>query len=215
MYNTGSDVLGVLIARAARQPFDVFLRERIFEPLGMADTAFSVAPEAIDRLVTAYARDPATGALGVYDEAAGGEWTRPPAFPAGAAGLVSTVDDFAAFARMLLAEGVVGTSRLLARPTVALMTTDQLTNEQKAASQFVPGFFDDLGWGFGLAVRTRRTDLAAPGQYGWDGGLGTSWRNDPVEGLLGIVFTQTAFDSPVAPTIIQDFWTSAYQAIAD
>jgi CubicO group peptidase (beta-lactamase class C family) len=215
MYNTGSDVLGVLIARAAGQPFEAFLRERIFQPLGMNSTGFSVPPEAIDSFVTAYARDPARSTLVVYDEAAGGEWTRPPAFPAGAAGLVSTVDDFAAFAGMLLADGVAGTSRLLARPTVALMTTDQLTSDQKAASQFVPGFFDDNGWGFGVSVRTRRTDLAAPGQYGWDGGLGTSWRNDPAEDLLGIILTQTAFDSPVPPPIIQDFWTSAYQAVAD
>ena len=95
------------------------------------------------------------------------------------------------------------------------MTTDQLTNEQKSASTFVPGFFDGNGWGFGVSVRTRRTDLAAPGQYGWDGGLGTSWRNDPVEGLVGIIFTQTAFESPVPPLIIQDFWTSVYQAIDD
>jgi CubicO group peptidase (beta-lactamase class C family) len=215
MYNTGSDVLGVLVARAAGRPLDVFVRERIFEPLGMRDTAFSVPADGADRLVTAYQRDPATGALSIYDEAVGGEWASAPAFPAGAAGLVSTVDDYFAFARMLLDRGVAGTSRLLARPTVEAMTEDQLTPDQKAASQFVPGFFGHTSWGFGVAVVTRRLDLATPGQYGWDGGLGTSWRNDPREGLIGIVFTQTAFDSPVPPAVVRDFWTLAAQSVDD
>jgi CubicO group peptidase (beta-lactamase class C family) len=90
MYNTGSDVLGVLIARASGQPFQTFLRERIFDPLGMADTGFFIPAPAIDRLADSYAADPDTEALRLYDEAASGQWSRPPAFPSGAGGLVST-----------------------------------------------------------------------------------------------------------------------------
>ncbi len=94
LYNTGSDVLGVLIARAAGQPLETFLRERIFEPLGMQDTGFSVPAENINRLATSYWTNAETGALELYDEAAGGQWSRPPAFPSGAGGLVATIDDY-------------------------------------------------------------------------------------------------------------------------
>src|SRR5207253_9717525 len=92
LYDTGAEILGVLIARAAGQPFETFLRERIFEPLGMKDTGFSVPPASLNRLATGYSTDPQSGALRVYDEAEGGQWSRPPAFPSGAGGLVSTRD---------------------------------------------------------------------------------------------------------------------------
>ena len=115
MYNTGSDVLGVLIARASGQPFETFLRERIFEPLGMNDTGFSVPAAKLDRLATSYWTNSETGALEVYDKAEGGQWSRPPAFPSGGGGLVSTVDDYLAFARMLLNNGKHDGERILSR----------------------------------------------------------------------------------------------------
>src|SRR5436305_3452721 len=90
MYNTGSDVLGVLIARASGQPLETFLRERLFEPLGMKHTGFSVQASRLDRLATSYWTDHASGKLVVYDEARGGQWSHPPAFPSGAGGLVAT-----------------------------------------------------------------------------------------------------------------------------
>jgi len=90
LYELGIDVLGVLIARAAGQSLETFLRERIFEPLGMKDTGFSVPAEKIDRLAASYEVDRETGALTLYDEAEGGEWSRPPAFPSASGGLVST-----------------------------------------------------------------------------------------------------------------------------
>ena len=86
MYHTGSDVLGVLIARASGQPFETFLHERIFEPLGMKDTAFSAPPLKLDRLATAYWTDFKTGALQLYDAAEGGHWSGPPDFRRGVAG---------------------------------------------------------------------------------------------------------------------------------
>jgi CubicO group peptidase (beta-lactamase class C family) len=182
MYNTGSDVLGVLIARVSGQPFETFLRERLFEPLGMKDTGFSVPAASLDRLATSYWTDPQSGKLTVYDEARDGQWSHPPAFPSGAAGLVSTIDDYLAFGQMMLSQGKLGNDRILSRLSVELMTTDQLTPEQKAVSGLVPGFFDSYGWGFGVSVITRRDDIAAvPGRYGWDGGLGTSWYSDPRE----------------------------------
>jgi CubicO group peptidase (beta-lactamase class C family) len=215
MYNTGSDVLGVLIERAAGVPFPTFLRERILEPLGMVDTGFSVPPAAIDRLATSYATDPQTGTPVVYDPPADGLWSRPPAFPAGSGGLVSTVDDYLAFSRMLLDGGRYRGERILSRPSVELMTSDQLTAQQKAATQWVPGAFDAHGWGFGVSVRTGRSGLGSVGQYGWDGGMGTSWASDPREGLIGILLTQSMWTSPSPPDVCLDFWTSAYQALDD
>jgi CubicO group peptidase (beta-lactamase class C family) len=216
MYNTGSDVLGVLIARASGQPFETFLRERIFEPLGMVDTDFSVPPAKIGRLATAYATDFATGELTVYDDAENGQWSRPPAFPSGAGGLVSTVDDYAAFAHMLLNKGRHGGGRLLSRPSVETMTTDQLTAEQKAVSGLVEGFFDCHGWGFGVSVVTKRENVYdSIGRFGWDGGLGTSGYSDPSEEMVTVLLTQRAWTSPVPPNVCVDFWTSAYQAIDD
>jgi CubicO group peptidase (beta-lactamase class C family) len=217
MYHTGSEVLGVLIARASGQPFETFLRARLFEPLGMKDTGFSVPAAKLDRLATSYSSNPETGLLELYDAAEGGQWSRPPAFPSGGGGLVSTVDDYLAFAQMMLDEGKHGSERILSRLSVEAMTTDQLTPAQKAASDdLAAGFFESHGWGFGMAVATRRVDGATvPGQYGWDGGLGTSWRSDPREEMVGILMTQRAWESPTPPPVTVDFWTSAYQAIDD
>jgi CubicO group peptidase (beta-lactamase class C family) len=216
MYNTGSDVLGVLIARAAGQAFETFLRERIFEPLGMVDTGFSVPPAKIGRLATSYSTDLSTGELSLHDDAETGQWSRPPAFPSGSGGLVSTVDDYAAFAHMLLNNGRHGHDRVLSRPSVETMTTDQLTPAQKAVSGLVDGFFDNHGWGFGMSVVTRRESVFdSIGRFGWDGGLGTSGYSDPKEEMVTILMTQRAWTSPVPPNVCVDFWTSAYQAIDD
>ena len=105
LYHTAADVLGVLIARASGRSFEAFLRERIFEPLGMNDTGFSVPVEKLARLASAYARNPATGALEIFDGARDSRFARPPLFPSGGGGLVSTADDYLAFCRMLLDRG--------------------------------------------------------------------------------------------------------------
>jgi len=216
MYDVGLDVLGVLIARASGQPLDTFLRERIFTPLGMKDTGFSVPAAKLDRLATSYWTNFETGVFEMFDEPASGQWSRPPAFPAAASGLVSTIDDYLAFGQMMLNKGTHGSERILSRPSVETMTTDQLTGEQKVASGLVGGYFDSHGWGFGLAVVTRRDDVAAtPGRFGWDGGLGTSWYSDPREEMVGILLTQRAWTSPKPPSVCLDFWTCVYQAIGD
>jgi len=216
MYNTGSDVLGVLISRASGQSLETFLRERLFEPLGMKDTGFSVPAVKIGRFATSYRTDQATGALVPYDQAEGGQWSRPPAFPSGAGGLVSTIDDYLAFGQMMLDKGRHGGEQILSRPSVETMTTDQLTPAQKAVSGLVPGYFDSHGWGFGLSVITRRDDVPGSiGKFGWDGGMGTSWYSDPREDMVTILMTQRLWDSPKPPRVCLDFWTTAYQAIDD
>lgn len=215
LYTTGADVLGVLISRAAGRPLGDFLTERIFGPLGMHDTGFSVPARDLGRLATARGLDFATGEPMIYDEAAGGQWSRPPAFPSAAAGLVSTMNDYFAFAEMLRRQGRYNGGRILSRPSVALMTSDRLTAAQKAAGALGPGFFDSNGWGFGMSVVTRRTGAKSVGTYGWDGGLGTVWHNDPAEDMTMILLTQQIWTSPVAPPVCEDFWTLAYQSIDD
>ena len=213
LYHTGAEVLGVLVARAAGQPFEAFLRERIFDPLGMSDTGFWVPADRRPRLGACYWTDPASGERSLYDPP-DGQWTGPPAFPSGGGGLVSTVDDYAAFAEMLLAGGTYRGERILSRPTIEAMTTNQLTSEQLAASGPDPD--GTLGWGLGLAVQLRRTGPArSVGSYGWDGGLGSTWANDPAEGFAGVLLTNEAWSSPVPPPVVTDFWTCAYAAVAD
>lgn len=204
MYEMGFAVLGVLVARAAGQPLETVLRERIFDPLGMEDTGFHVPDAKRERLATCYATGPAGGELAIFDAVEDSQWWRPPAFPDATGGLVSTVDDYLAFARMLLAHGRHGDERILSRSAVEAMTTDQLTREQKTASDAVPIFLDDRGWGFGLSV-------IRPGRYGWEGGLGTSWSSDRGQDTIAILMSQR-LASPESPRLDLDFQAAAYWA---
>ncbi len=210
LYNTSCEVLSVLIARASRRPLAAFLHERIFEPLGMRDTGFHVPADKLSRLATSYAVTP-SGALDIYDEVDGG-WAKPPAFPSGAAGLVSTIDDFATFARMLLGGGKHDGARVLSEHAVADMTRDQLLPDQKREGSLAPGFFAVRGWGYGVAVATARDAYGAqPDTYGWDGGLGTSWRNDPRAGTITILLTQASAYPDMWP-VYREFWTATHDS---
>lgn len=215
MYDTSFDVLGVLIERVAGKPLEAFMHERIFGPLGMKDTAFRVPATKLDRLASCYVRNAETRALEFFDDPKSSAWTRPPGLSSGAGGLVSTVDDCLAFGRMLLDYGKHGRERILSRPAVELMTTDHITAEQKAVSPFVPGFWDNTGWGFGVGIVTRRDELASSiGSYGWSGGYGTMLHIDPSEDLVGVFLSQRLFDAS-GPRSYTDFSTLAYQALDD
>jgi CubicO group peptidase (beta-lactamase class C family) len=216
LYHMSAEILGVLIARVSGTSLGAFLRERIFEPLGMADTGFQVPKAKLDRLPACYGTDMVTGKFVVLQEAGGGYAARPPVFESGAGGLVSTADDLLAFGRMMLAGGAPGGERVLSRPTIELMTMDHLTPEQKARSPFFEHFWETRGWGLGLGVITARSDLAdVPGRFGWDGAFGTSWYVDPKEELIGVLMTQRRPDRLALPPVVLDFWTSAYQLIDD
>jgi CubicO group peptidase (beta-lactamase class C family) len=210
LYNTGSYVLGVLIARVTGQSLESFFRERIFEPLGMRDTSFSVPPDKLDRLPDCYWGESDDGSLKVFDPASGSSFSRPPAFADGGAGLVSTIDDYFAFSQMLLNNGKHGNQRILSRPAVLAMTTNQLTPEQIATGGMLLG--ENRGWGFGVSVILRRDGIASsPGRYGWDGGLGTTWYNDPTEDLIGIMLCQRVGFFQ----LFDDFYASTYQTLDD
>jgi CubicO group peptidase (beta-lactamase class C family) len=189
-YNTGTLVLGVLVARAAGQPLEAVMRERVLEPLGMRDTGFSMPADQTDRLPGQYMTDQATGRLEPVTLTGPELWTVPPVFPSGSAGLLSTADDFLAFARLLLNRGVHGDRRLLSERSVELLTTNHLTPEQSAGGGIL---LSGHGWGYGMSVATHPDEVSpVPGRYGWSGGYGTTWFNDPSRGLAAIALTQVS-----------------------
>jgi CubicO group peptidase (beta-lactamase class C family) len=209
-YNTGMQVLGVLIERASGRSLEQFLRQRLFDPLAMADTSFSVPAEKQPRLTTAYYPDAATGSLTLLDPPSGGWWNEPPRAPNLAGMLVSTLDDFWTFVSMLLAGGLHGRDRVLTEQSVAAMTRDHLTDAQQEQARLFLGLG---GWGLGMVTsRSLTGDAPVPWGFGWDGGTGTTWRSDPVRGLTGILLTQRAMTSPEPPHHFAEFWDAAYTA---
>lgn len=197
LYGTGASVLGVMIVRAAGKPFGEVLQTRLFEPLGMRDTAFSTSET--ERLATAYVAKP--DGLKVWDEP-DGLWSRPPAFGDGAGGLVSTADDLLAFARMLLRGG----SPVVSSASVRAMCSDQLTDAQRAWGGLGPGFFAHKSWGFCQAVYDA-------GAFGWNGGFGTSWLVDPAHELTVVVLTQRLFEAAELPPAHREIQAAAYAAV--
>jgi CubicO group peptidase (beta-lactamase class C family) len=188
-YNASALVLGVLVARAAGQPLGDVLRDRILEPLGMRDTGFELTPERAAQLPAYYMTDEATKTMTEQPASRSEIWTMPPRFPSGAGGLLSTVDDLLTFGRFLLDGGVHGGTRLLSQASVELMTTNRLTPEQVGTAGAILG---GAGWGLGMAVTVEADEMSGPGRYGWSGGFGTTWFNDPAEGLIGIAMTQVS-----------------------
>lgn len=195
LYHTSFDVLGVLIARVADQELDQFLEDRLFEPLGMADTSFAVPARKCRRCAAIYAAEPGTGRLVRRPDILDGH-------ASGSTGLRTTLVDYAAFGRMMLNGGRHGTLRLLDEATVLEMASDQITAEQKARSPFFPGFWDSHGWGLGVAVATSG---AAQGRFGWDGGFGTSWAAHPAQSGQAILLLQRLFDETTTG-LLQSFW---------
>jgi CubicO group peptidase (beta-lactamase class C family) len=206
LYDTCSALQGVLIARASGQSLPDFLAERVFGPLGMADTGFTVPASKVDRFTSYYSTGP-TGGLELAD-GPDGQWRAPPAFPLGSGGLVATADDWLAFGRMLLAGGTTPHGqRLLSADSVRLMTTDNTTAAQREIGRL---FLEGQGWGFGGSVDIETIDpWNVPGRYGWVGGTGTSAHITPSAGVVAILLTQVAADSPEAPEWMRDFWRYA------
>lgn len=208
LYTVGSNVLGVLAARAAGQPLDVLIQERILSPLGMVDTGFWIPPEKVGRTVTGYF--PQDGKLELFDTP-DGRYVKPPAFPAGDSGLVSTADDYGRFARFLFTGRAPDGRQLLSPASLKLMQTNALTPAQMADGREILG--PGWGWGHGAGVLVDANPYGiAKGAYGWNGGFGTSWFNDPAKGLTAILLTQRVFDGPDPPRLHKDFWRAAYAA---
>ncbi len=209
LYDTCSTLQGILVARVAGQSLPDFLAGRIFEPLGMTDTAFEVPAAKRDRFTSYYQTGPG-GQLELAD-GPDGQWSTQPAFPLGNGGLAGTAGDWLAFGRMLLAGGTAaGGKRLLTAGSVRLMTTDHTTQRQRELGQL---FLEGQGWGFGGSVDVAPIDpWNVPGRYGWVGGTGTSAHVTPSTGTIAILLTQVAADSPVPPQWMRDFWQYATSA---
>ena len=187
-YSTCADVLGAVIEVVSGKRFGQFLQEEIFDPLGMKDTGFWVPEEKRDRLVTCYRRT--EGGLEPFSSLhlAVGQYDRAPAFESGGAGLVSTLDDYAAFGEMLMNGGEYQGKRILSRAAVEYMTSSQLRENVRQQ------MWDSLG-GYNYSCLMRVCDqpgacplYAEKGEYGWDGWLGTYFINLPREGITFLLY---------------------------
>ena len=199
-YSTCADVLGAVIEVVTGKRFGDFLREELFEPLNMVDTAFWVPEEKRDRFVTCYKRTPdglkpwldMNLACGVYD--------RDPAFESGGAGLVSTLEDYSHFADMLMNKGMYQGKRILSPKSVEFLTSPQLNDAVRR------DLWDSLdGYSYGKLMRIctepeRMAGLAVKGEYGWDGWLGSYFCNMPAEGIT-ILSMQNTTDTGTAAVV--------------
>lgn len=195
LYGTSADVLGAVIEAVSGMTFGAFLEKNIFSPLGMKDTGFYVPEEKRERLAAAYRMDD-NGELVRYEENHLGiinAMDRQPAFESGGAGLVSTIDDYARFAQMLLNEGELDGRRILRPATVRFMTAGQLNQAQQLA--FVRNFSNMPGFSYGNLMRVMKdpgqsATLNHVGEYGWDGWLGCYFANDPAARMTMLFMMQ-------------------------
>ena len=204
-YNTGADILGVLLARVEETSLDVVLSDTVLGPLGMTDSGFAVPAGELHRMTSLYRRD-GDGAVLTLIDPPDGQWAETPVFLSGAAGLVSTADDLLAFGRMLLAGGRHGNGRVLSAESVRLMTTSHV--ESAADDPFLQG----QGWGFGGSVDLHPSEpWNVPGRYGWIGGTGTAGYVIPATGTVAIRLSQLEMSGPTDFDAIGAFLTLAAQ----
>lgn len=180
-YGLSTDILGFIIEAVSGQRLGAFLSERLWQPLGMADTGFELTDHTRERYARSLPKDPLTGDPLVVHHATGklSKWE------SGGGGCVSTAADYLRFTQMLLDGGVGNGQRILGRKTVALMTSDHLGDKivNRIAATMDPAF-DGYGFGLGFAVRKQQGVAAAngtPGDYYWSGVYGTYFWNDPAE----------------------------------
>jgi CubicO group peptidase (beta-lactamase class C family) len=210
-YSVSTELLGVIVARAANSNLPEFLKSRIFDPIGMVDTAFFAPPEKLHRMSVGYARD-GSGHLTIHDDARTGFWSRPPIFPAGGGGLLSTADDYLAFARMLLNKGLAGRERILSEKFTRLMTSNLLNADQRCAIAPSIDYLQGQGFGLGVAIALdARKDRRSPGSLGWPGGYGTTWFADPQEDLVAVLMSQVWLESQleIGPAFEDAVYTAA------
>ncbi|MFL9931346.1 serine hydrolase [Paraburkholderia sp. RL18-103-BIB-C] len=217
-YGIATDVLGVLIERVSGMPLGEFFRTRIFEPLGMRDTAFWVPDAQLPRLATAYGVEPGTQRRVVEDHPSASRWADPARFQSGGGGLVSTALDYLQFAQLLLGRGRVGETRLLSHRSVDLMRSNFLTRDQRRLPAFGHVLWAGQGFGLGLSVvddpaQQLALGYRSLGSFGWPGAYGTSWFADPVEELIGLMLIQRRGVEPFPMSV--DFERRVYDSIDD
>jgi CubicO group peptidase (beta-lactamase class C family) len=209
-YGVSTDVLGRLVEVVSGQPYDDFLEQRIFKPLGMKDTGFYVPAEKVDRLTSVYTPNEDNTAISPQDPEKAQDFTDKTNFFSGGGGLVSTAADYLRFAQMLLNEGELDGARILGLETVQLMTRNHLGK--------IPawGGVGNYGFGLGFLVNPDRGDagsILSKGTFGWGGMAHTTFWVDPEEDLVGIFLIQVFPRPPIAYRDL--FKPVVYQAIVD
>ena len=216
-YSVSTDVLGALVQVISGQRFGAFLQDRIFGPLGMADTGFRVPDEKVGKFAANYVVHPNGGVL-LFDDPATSRYATPKKMESGGGGMVSTTGDYLKFCRMLLNGGVLGEARLLGRKTVELMTSNHLRGDMADMGQprFSESSYYGIGFGLGFSVMldpARAQILGTPGEYAWGGAASTAFWVDPKEQLTVLFFTQLTPSSSnhIRPELKQ----LVYQSIVD
>jgi CubicO group peptidase (beta-lactamase class C family) len=218
-YSVSTDVLGYLVGLISGIPFEQFLQQRIFDPLGMTDTGFFVPPDNAHRLAACYAAD-GRGGMTLQDDPATSSFLLPPSLISGGGGLCSTAADYLTFCRALLNRGELGGVRLLGAKTLALMTSNHLPGgrdlTQLSKSLFSEATYAGVGFGLGFSVTIDPAQTmipGSPGEYAWGGAATTTFWIDPAEDLIAIFMTQLLPSS--AYPIRRELRTMIYAAIAD
>jgi CubicO group peptidase (beta-lactamase class C family) len=219
-YSVSTDVVGYLVQRLADRDLDDFVAEHITGPLGMSDTGFYAPPPAHERLAACYERVPGTSTFRLQDDPAGSPYRERPSFLSGGGGMVSTIDDYHRFCRMLANKGELDGARLLGRKTVEYMTINHLPENRDLAAMGQPTFsetsYQGIGFGLGFSVvldPAAASVIDSPGEYAWGGAASTYFFIDPVEDLIVIFMTQLLPSS--AYPVRRQLKALAYQAIVD
>jgi CubicO group peptidase (beta-lactamase class C family) len=195
-YSVSTDVLGYLVELISGVPLDEYFRTRIFEPLGMIDTGFTVPADKVDRFAANYTRGRDKKPR-LEDDPATSFYTQPMTFFSGGGGLVSTAADYLRFCRMLLNHGELEGQRLLGRKTIELMTSNHLPGgrdlTELATGAFSETTYEGVGFGLGFSIQldcTRSQIVGSPGEFAWGGAASTAFWIDPSEDLITIFMTQ-------------------------
>ncbi|MFL5266164.1 MAG: serine hydrolase domain-containing protein [Stellaceae bacterium] len=221
-YSVSIDVLGYLVEKLSGISFGEFLRTRLFEPLGMKDTAFWVPPDKTERFTSCYQPETKGGGLKLQDDARESTYANPPRLESGGGGLVSTAQDYLRFCRMMLNGGSIDGVQILSPKTVALFSLNYLPDGREIADMALPGMFSESGYagvgfslGCGVNVNVAKTRLpGSPGEYFWGGAAATAFWIDPKEELT-VVFMTQVIGSEARLTLRRDLRTLVYSAMTE
>ncbi len=220
-YSVSIDVMGYLVQKLSGLSFGEFLRTRLFEPLGMTDTAFWCPPEKLGRLTSCY-QPAGRGAIKLQDDAGNSTYAKPPALESGGGGLVSTAHDYMRFCRMMLNGGTLDGIQILSPKTVALFSLNHLVGNKELGELAMPGMFSEAGYagigfsiGCGVNINVARTRLPGTlGEYFWGGAASTAFWIDPKEDLA-VVFMTQVIGSEARLTLRRDLRTLVYSAMTE
>jgi len=221
-YSVSIDVLGYLVEKLSGMSFGEFLRTRLFDPLGMKDTAFYVPSDDIERFTSCYQPETQGSGLRLQDDGRESTYAKPPMLESGGGGLVSTAHDYLRFCRMMLNGGTLDGVQILSPKTVALFSLNYLPDAREIADMALPGMFSESGYagvgfslGCGVNVNVAKTRLPGSlGEYFWGGAAATAFWIDPKEELT-VVFMTQVIGSSARLTLRRDLRTLVYSAMTE